>query len=275
MHFALFKKTEGKFFSFDDYKKAVEGNQTDKDKKVVYLYATELEAQYGYIEAAKNKGYDVLLMDCELDAHYVNLLEQKLENVRLARVDSDAVDNLIPKEEKIKLEMSENDKRDLNDLFVRVLPQGNDYHITAENLGAKSAPVLITQNEFMRRYREMSAMGGGMNFYGELPKSYNIAVNMEHPLIASIMSAKSTAVKEMGELPAEADKDATEEVKKAATDARNSIIDAHRAEVEKFADANELLHQVIDLALLSNGMLKGKALSDFVLRSFELISPGK
>ena len=275
LHFALFKNTEGKFFSFDDYKKAVEGNQTDKDKKVVYLYATELEAQYGYIEAAKNKGYDVLLMDCELDAHYVNLLEQKLENVRLARVDSDAVDNLIPKEEKIKLEMSENDKRDLNDLFVRVLPQGNDYHITAENLGAKSAPVLITQNEFMRRYREMSAMGGGMNFYGAMPESYNIAVNMEHPLIVSIMSAKSAAVKEMGELHAEADKDATEDVKKAATEARNSIIDAHKAEVEKFADANELLHQVIDLALLSNGMLKGKALSDFVLRSFELISPGK
>ena len=227
MNFALFKNTDGKFFGFEDYRKAIETEQTDKDKKVVYLYATNLDDQYVQIEAAKNLGYDVLLMDCELDAHFVNLLEQKLKDARFARVDSDSVGNLIPKEDKVKPEMSEDDKKALDELFKSALPEGNEYYVEPENLGENSAPVLITRNEFMRRYREMSALGGGMNFYGQMPESFNIKVNMENPLIAKIWESK--------------DKE------------------------------SPLLRQVVDLALLSNGLLKGKALSDFIARSEELL----
>ncbi|MCQ2156851.1 MAG: molecular chaperone HtpG [Bacteroidales bacterium] len=227
MEFALFKNTDGKFFSFEDYRKAIEGSQTDKDKKVVYLYSTDVEGQYSQIEAAKNKGYDVLLMDCELDSHFVNLLETRLKDCRFARVDSDSIDNLIPTEEKAKPEMSDDDKKALEELFKAALPEGNEYVIEPENLGEDAAPVLITQSEFMRRYREMSALGGGMNFYGELPEGYNVKVNMENPLIAKIWG----------------DREGT----------------------------NELLHQVIDLALLSKGMLKGKALADFIARSQDLL----
>ena len=227
MDFALLKNTDGKYFGFEDYRKAIEPVQTDKDKKVVFLYATNTEAQYSFIEAAKNMGYDVLLMDCELDAHFVNLLEQKLKDARFARVDSDSVDNLIPKEDKLKPEMSDEDKKALDELFKAVLPTGNEYQVEAQNLGETGAPVLITRNEFMRRWREMSVLGGGMNFYSQMPESYNILVNMEHPLIARIWESK--------------DKD------------------------------SDLLHQVVDLALLSNGMLKGKALADFVKRSEQLL----
>ena len=178
MKFALLKNTDGKYFSFEDYRKAVADQQTDKDKKVVYLYATNTDAQYPYIEAAKAKGYDVLLMDCELDSHFVNLLEQKLTDTRFARVDSDSAENLIPKDDRVRLEMKEDERYDLENMFKAVLPAGNDYYVNGDNLGENSDPVLITQSEFMRRYREMSALGGGMNFYGEMPASYNITVNM-------------------------------------------------------------------------------------------------
>ena len=227
LNFALFKNTEGKFFCMEDYRKAIETQQTDKDKKVVYLYATDAEAQYGAIEAAKNLGYDVLLMDCELDAHYVNLLEQKIPDSRFARVDSDSAEGLIPKEDKVKPEMAEEDKKKLDELFKAVLPAGNEYSVEPRNLGETAAPVVITQGEFMRRWREMSALGGGLNFYGEMPKSYNILVNMEHPLI-------------------------------------------HKIWEDKNAD-NPLLRQVVDLALLENGMLKGKDLAAFIARSTELL----
>lgn len=271
LKFALFKNVDGKYFGYDDYRKAIETQQTDKDKKVVYLYATDSEKQYAYIEAARNKGYDVLLMDCELDSHFVNLLEQKIENSRFARVDSDAVDKLIPKDDKVKFEMKEEEKEDLSTLFKSVLPEGNEYFVDADNLGESGAPILITQSEFMRRYREMSALGGGLNFYGEMPESYNITVNMENPLISKIVETKKSDVKPMGELPAEAAKDASEEDKKAVREARQAIIDAHKAEVSAFASGNELLHQVVDLALLANGMLKGKALSDFIARSQKVV----
>ncbi len=272
LKFALLKNTDGKFFSFDEYKAAVEGAQTDKDKRLVYLYATAADKQYPFIEAAKAKGYDVLLMDCELDAHYVNLLEQKLENTRFARVDSDAVENLIPKEEKVKPEMKEDERYDLENLFKAVLPSGNDYYVVGDNLGADSAPILITQNEFMRRYREMSALGGGMNFYGSLPESYNITVNMENPLVAKIWAAKLSEVAPQGELPAEAPSDASDEEKSNAREAREAVRKAHRADVESFAAGNEILHQIVDLALLGSGMLKGKALSDFIARSQKVVS---
>ena len=227
LNFALLKNTDGKYFTLEDYRKAIEPEQTDKDKKVVYLYATDVQQQYSWIEAAKNMGYDVLLMDCELDSHFVGMLENKVKDSRFARVDSDSAGNIIPKEEKIKPEMSDDDKKALDELFKSALPEGADYVIEPENLGENSAPVLITQNEFMRRYREMSALGGGMNFYGELPVSYNVKVNMENPLISRIWG-----------------------------DRENST---------------DLLRQVVDLALLGNGLLKGKALSDFIARSQELL----
>ncbi|MBQ4027367.1 MAG: molecular chaperone HtpG, partial [Bacteroidales bacterium] len=219
---------DGKYFSFSDYRKAIESAQTDKDKRTVYLYATDTEAQWSSIEAAKNLGYDVLLMDCELDSHFVNMLERKLKDARFARVDSDTPDNLIPKEEKVKPQMSDEDKKALEELFKSVLPEGNEYQVEPENLGENSSPVVLTQSEFMRRWREMSALGGGMNFYGSMPEAYDVKVNMQNPLIARIW----------------ADREGTK----------------------------DLLRQVIDLALLEKGMLKGKALSEFIARSEKLLA---
>ena len=237
MKFALLKNTDRKYFCIDDYRKAIEGEQTDKDKKVVFLYATDVEAQYSFIEAAKGRGYDVLLLDCQLDSHFVNLLETKVENARFARVDSDSIDNLIPKEEKIRPELSETEQEELTTIFKAVLPKDNEYLVQADNLGEHPAPILITQSEFMRRYREMSAMGGGANFYGELPAMYNITVNMQTPLVARIMASAAD----------------------------------HKADLEAFATGNEVLKQVTDLALLANGLLKGKELSDFIARSAKVV----
>ena len=237
MKFALIKSTEGKYFSIEDYKTAIAGEQTDKDGKVVFLYATDVDAQYSFIEAAKNRGYDVLLMDCQLDSHYVQLLESKIENARFARVDSDIVDNLIPKEDKTKPELTDEQKEEISTIFKAALPKDNEYYVQAENLGAEAAPILITQSEFMRRYREMSAMGGGMNFYGEMPQMYNIVVNMENPLVAKVLAAA----------------------------------EAHKEDLEGFASGSDMLRQITDLALLANGMLKGKELSEFIARSAKVV----
>ena len=287
LKFALLKNVEGKYFSFDEYRTAVSGNQTDKDNKVVYLYATDKDAQYSFIEGAENKGYDVLLMDCELDAHYVNLLEQKLQDCRFCRVDSDSIDNLIPKEDRKRPELSESEKEDLGTLFKAALPAEYEYGVNGDNLGVDADPILITQNEFMRRYRDMSSMGGGMNFYGSFPASYDITVNLENPLVSKILEAKNASVKPQAEVtPADPEilkageaKDATDEQKKAAEDARaaerearKAASDEHKSEIEEFAAGNEILHQVIDLALLANGMLKGKALSEFIARSRKVVS---
>ena len=272
LKFALFKNTDGKYFSLEDYRKAIAENQTDKDKKVVYLYATDTDEQYAFIEAAKNKGYDVLLMDCELDSHYVNLLEQKIPDTKFARVDSDTIDNLIPKSEKVKPEMAQADKDDLSAMFKAVLPKDNDYFVEADNLGESAAPVIITRNEFMRRYREMSAMGGGMNFYGNMPESFNITVNLENPVMAGIVTEAKSKITPMQELPAEPGKDASEDEKKRINDERQAIKDAHQAVVDEYAAGNDILKQVIVLALLSNGLLKGKALSDFIARSEKVIA---
>ena len=287
LKFALLKNVDGKYFSFDEYRTAVSGNQTDKDNKVVYLYATDKDAQYSFIEGAENKGYDVLLMDCELDAHYVNLLEQKLQDCRFCRVDSDSIDNLIPKEDRKRPELSESEKEDLGTLFKAALPAEYEYVVNGDNLGEDADPILITQNEFMRRYREMSSMGGGMNFYGSFPASYDITVNLENPLVSKILEAKNASVKPQAEVtPADPEilkageaKDATDEQKKAAEDARaaerearKAASDEHKSEIEEFAAGNEILHQIIDLALLANGMLKGKALSEFIARSRKVVS---
>ena len=194
MKFALLKSEDGKYYSFDEYRKLVESVQTDKDKKLVYLYATNLEEQYSYIAAAKAKGYDVLIMDCELDAHFVNLLESRLSDTRFARVDSDSVEKLIPKEEEIKVEMSEENKKSFDEMVKASLPSAYDYTIEARNLGEDAQPILLTQMEFMRRYREMSALGGGMNFYGQLPQAYNVLVNMQHPLVKKFWESKDTGL---------------------------------------------------------------------------------
>ncbi len=222
------------------------------------------------MEAAKAKGYDVLLLDCQLDSHFVNLLETKIENARFARVDSDSIDNLIPKDDKIKPEMSEADREDLSVIFQAVLPKENQYYVQAENMGADAAPILITQSEFMRRYREMSAMGGGMNFYGEMPAMYNITVNMENPLVARIMSSKAADVAPAQVIP-DAAEDASEDVKKTVTDAKEAAAASHKSDLEAFAEDNEILKQITDLALLANGMLKGKDLSDFISRSAKVV----
>ena len=270
MKFCLLKNTEGEYFSIDQYKAKIEENQTDKDKKVVFLYATNEESQYSFIQAAKAKGYDILLLDCQLDSHFVNLLEVKVENSRFARVDSDSIDNLIAKEEKIKPELSESEQEDLSVIFQSILPQENQYYVKAENLGADAAPILITQSEFMRRYREMSAMGGGMNFYGEMPAMYNITVNMENPLVARIMAAKAAEVAPAQIIP-DAAEDASEDVKRTVTEAQETAAAAHKSDLEAFASDNETLKQITDLALLANGMLKGKELSEFIARSYSIL----
>ena len=227
MEFALLKDTEGKYYSIEEYRKSIEESQKDKDGKLVFLYATNPEDQYTSIKAAKDLGYNVLLMDCELDAHFVGLLEQKIENSHFARVDSDAAANLIPKQDEVKPEMSDDDKKALSELFKAALPTGTEWEIEPANLGENAEPVLITQNEFMRRWREMSSIGGGMNFYGSLPESYTVKVNMENPVIGKIWADKE--------------------------------------------NTGDTLHQVVDLALLSKGLLKGKDLAEFIARSEELL----
>lgn len=227
MEFALLKDTEGKYYSIEEYRKSIEESQKDKDGKLVFLYATNSEDQYTSIKAAKDLGYNVLIMDCELDAHFVGLLEQKIENSRFARVDSDAAANLIPKQDEVKPEMSDDDKKALSELFKAALPTGTEWEIEPANLGENAEPVLITQNEFMRRWREMSSIGGGMNFYGSLPESYTVKVNMENPVIGKIWADKE--------------------------------------------NTGDTLHQVVDLALLSKGLLKGKDLAEFIARSEELL----
>ena len=225
MKFALLRSVSGKYYSLDEYKTLIEAGQKNKDGKLVYLYATDSQAQYSYIEAAGAKGYDVLMMDCELDAHFVNLLESKLKDSSFARVDSDSIENLIRKEDEIRPELSEDDKKALDELVKEAMPQGYEFSVEARNLSESEAPVLLTQMEFMRRYREMSKMGGGMNFYGELPQSYNVIVNMEHPLVRKFWETRDKA----------------------------------------------LLKQMADLALLGAGLLKGKDLTDFVKRSYDLL----
>lgn len=291
--FALLKNTDGKYFCYEDYRKAIEPNQTDKNKKTVYLYTTDAVEQYSYIEAAKNKGYDVLLFDCQLDAHFVNLLESKFKDASFARVDADSADKLIQKEDIAKPDISETEKTDISSIFESVLPEGSNYYVQPENLGENGSPLLITQSEFMRRYRDMSSLGGGMNFYGEMPPSYNVAVNMEHPLIKKIMDAKTDAVSEVAagfeskqaelqsaldkinadtkdKKPEEistTDKDEKERLEKEISEVRES----RKSAMVSFAKDNILLHQVIDLALLANNMLKGKALSDFIRRSTDVL----
>lgn len=234
LKFCLLENTDRKYFSIDEYLKAVETAQKDKDGKTVLLYATDPAAQYSYIEAAKNKGYDVLLLDCHLDSYFVNMLETKLENVRFARVDSDSIDRLVQKEEVAKPELGEEEKKALDELFKAGLPEKYEWTVEADNLGEDAAPVLITQSEFMRRYRDMSALGGGLNFYGSMPESYVLKVNLQNPLVEELRSADAS----------------TDEAK---------------------AERDGKVRQITDLALLSNGLLKGRELAEFITRSYGLL----
>ena len=226
--FALFKNCNDKFIGYEKYKTLIEPNQTDKDKKLVYLYTTDPQEQYSYVESAQNKGYDVLIFDSQLDSHFVNLLESKFENSTFARVDSDHIDRLINKEDIEKPELSEEETKTITETFKEALPSGKEYSITIENLNSEDA-ILITQSEFMRRYRDMAALNGGMNFYGSLPESYNVIVNYSNPIVKKIISDNDEGSK------------------------------------------TNLIKQVVDLALLSNGMLKGEELSKFVKRSLALL----
>ncbi|MDD3522738.1 MAG: molecular chaperone HtpG, partial [Bacteroidales bacterium] len=190
LKFALFKNTDGKYLSFEEYATLIQANQKDKDNKLVYLYATNTEEQYAYIGAAKDKGYDVLLMDSPLCAHFVNLLESKMKDVRFVRIDSDTPEKLIPKEEIAKPDISEDEEKELRELFQEILPKEATFTVSFENMGSQQLPVVITRGEWMRRYREMSALGGGMNFMGTMPESYNLVVNFEHPLVQKIRETK-------------------------------------------------------------------------------------
>ncbi len=238
--FNLLKNSEGKFFTQADYKTLIEGNQTDKDGNLIYLYASNLDEQYTYIQEAKNKGYDVLLFDGQLDGHLAGLLEQKLEKSRFVRVDSDTVNNLIVKEEEASLTLSDNEKEVLEEAFKSQLPtmDKTEFTVTIKALGQDTHPLQVTQNEFMRRMREMSAMQTGFALYGEMPQTFNLTVNADHNLVKRVLDAVKNTPKE---------------------------------EVASIATAQPIVRQLIDLALLANGMLKGEALARFVKRSTELI----
>jgi molecular chaperone HtpG len=291
--FALLKNTDSKYFSYEEYKTAIEPNQTDKNKRLVYLYATDAQEQYTYIESAKNRGYDVLLFDSQLDAHFVNMLESKFKDSSFVRVDSDHIDKLILKEELTKPDLTQDEQKDISAAFEAALPAGSHYSVVIENLGENDGAVLITRSEFMRRYREMSAMNGGMNFYNSLPESYTVTINYQHPVIKKIFDEKdeslSGTVAQIGDKLAEPKsllakiKEKTgklkeEEIDKADKDEKEKLeseiekLEGERKELmSKFGKENDLIRQVCDLALLSNGMLKGEDLSRFVKRSLSLI----
>ncbi|MCQ2218938.1 MAG: molecular chaperone HtpG [Paludibacteraceae bacterium] len=291
--FVLIKNVDGKLFTLEEYKTLISENHKDKDGNVIYLYATNAEEQHQYIQAAKDKGYDVLLMDGQLDVHFISKLEQKSEGKsRFSRVDADIIDKLIQKEETKAVELSNDQQNALTSAFQSLLPSGNkmNFIVSFENLGEKALPVFITQNEFMRRMKEMSAAQGGMSFYGEMPDSYNLVVNAAHPLINKILKEEENACgskvtplnQEISSLEskrnelrgdkkeadlAEAIKDEIKEIDKKITDAKASQKEAF----ESFAKENKEIKQLVDLALLSNNLLKGEALSSFIKRSMEML----
>lgn len=238
--FCLLKNTDGKIFTFEEYKTLISSDQTDKEGNLIYLYASNRDDQYSYINAAKDKGYDVILFDGQLDVHMAGLLEQKFEKSRFVRVDSDTVDNLILKQDTKEVSLTDKQKEELSEAFTSQLPKidKTEFTVDYKALDEKSQPIQITQNEFMRRMKEMSAMQSGMGFYGEMPNNYNLVLNIEHPLIKKIMSDVDGKDKES---------------------------------VDAYASENANIRQLIDLALLSNGMLKGEALNNFVKRNMENI----
>ena len=293
MKFALVSDTEGQFFKLDDYKKLTEGNQTDKDGNLVYLYATDKEAQYSYIKAANDKGYNVLMMDGQLDIPFVSMLEQKNEKSRFVRVDSDVIDNLIRKEDDKKSELSADEQAMASTLFKSQIPaiEKSEFYVSFAALAATDQPVVITQSEYMRRMKEMAQFQSGMNFYGELPNAYNLTLNTNHPVVKKVIEAANSSLE--GELkPVNEELKATNAVieaiksldkdgkgvpedKKADLKTNEDKATELRAKkdelISKYAAGNDTVKQLIDIALLGNGLLKGEALSNFLKRSVSLL----
>ncbi len=292
--FALFKNIDNKYFTFEEYNNLVKESQKDKDNKAVYLYTTDKEKQFSFVEKAKAKGYDVLLFEGQLDTHFINTLESKLPDVRFARVDADVIEKLIDSENKHESKLSLKEIDTLTPVIQSQLPVGDYYHVVFENLSETESPMLITQQEFMRRMKEMSQMnGGGMNFYGQLPDSYNLVVNSNNKLILQLLEDVNKSVgenlvtfetqisiikseidslkklkegKKEEEVPQE-EKDLLEEKENKLDEVKNEKDEM----LKKYGTDNKLVKQMIDLALLANNLLKGEALSKFVNRSFELI----
>jgi len=291
--FALFKNTDGKYFTFDEYEKIIKENQTDKDKTLVYLYATDKDSQYSYIDKAKAKGYDVLLMDGELEPHLINHLETKFNNSRFVRVDSDVIEKLIRKEEKIESKMNQEQQEIIKMVFSSQLKGRESFIPVTEAMHESDSPVIITQSEFMRRMKDMSKLGGGMSFYGDMPESYNLVINVNHSIIENLASDVEKAIgenikkqsesilsleKEIRETEKSQDGKKEEEISQAEKD-KLEALNKKMAKAEekkneiiaKFADKKPVVQQLIDLALLANNMLKGEKLSTFVKRSIDLL----
>ena len=295
MNFFLFKNTDGKYFTFEEYEKLIGDSQTDRDKKLVYLYTANQDEQYTFIQDAKDKGYDVLVMDDALSTHLINKLEQKYADKHFVRVDSDVVDNLIRKEDE-KEHMDQDEKQELSPVFQAVCPEmkGLNYLVDFKGLGEKAQPMVITRNEFMRRMKDMSKLqGGGMNFYGDLPDSLNLVVNTDQRLVNKVLDEKEKSLgQELSKMREELatlkeEQEAAEKAKHGKKDEEipqeekekledlekkiSAVEDDRRKKLEAFGKDNKLARQLVDLALLANGMLKGEDLDKFVRRSVELI----
>ena len=293
--FALLKDVEGKYFTFDEYKTLIEGNQKDKDDQLIYLYATDKEEQYSYIQAAKDKGYSVLLLDGQLDVPAIQMLEQKFEKSRFTRVDSDIIDRLIVKEDAKKSELSQEQSDNLSALFKSQMPkmEKTEFMVQVDALGAEARPVIITQNEWMRRMKEMSRFQQGMNFYGQMPDSFNIVLNSDHELVKRVLNDSEGATAEalkpieselkgqearLAAIQQQQDKkkydELTQDEKDMKAECEKAVQeqkDKKQAVLSDYAAKNDIIHQLIDLALLQNGMLKGEALDKFLKRSVDLI----
>ena len=293
--FALFKDTEGKYFTFDEYKTLIEANQKDKDDQLVYLYATDKEEQYSYIKGAQDKGYSVLLLDGQLDVPTIQTLEQKFEKSHFTRVDADIIDRLIVKSDAPKSNLNEEQSDNLSAVFRTQLPKidHTEFMVQVDALGAESRPVVITQNEYMRRMKEMSKFQPGMGFYGQMPDSFNLVLNSDHPLVKKVLDESSAATEEalkpiiaelkgqearLAAIRAAQDKkkydELTQEDKDQKAEAEKAVQeqkDKKQAVIADYAKGNSVVHQLIDLALLQNGMLKGEALDKFLKRSVDLI----
>ena len=293
--FALVKDIEGKYFTLDEYRTLIKDNQTDKDSQLIYLYTTNAEEQYSYIEAAKAKGYSVLVMDGELDAPTVSMLEQKLEKSRFSRVDADIIDRLIVKDDVKKAELTDDERENLQQTFRSQLPKLDkaEFNVEVEAMGEQAQPVMITQSEYMRRMKEMSRFQAGMSFYGEMPDSYNIVLNTDHKLVKKILDDEKTNTEEalkpiLSELKGlnarlqvlnqEQSKkkydELTQEEKDDKANTQKAIDEQKQkrdALIDDYAKDNHIVPQLIDLALLQNGMLKGAALDRFLRRSVEMI----
>ena len=293
--FSLFKDTEGKYFTFDEYKTLIEAAQKDKDDQLVYLYATDKEEQYSYIKAAQDKGYSVLLMDGQLDVPCIQTFEQKFEKSRFTRVDADIIDRLIVKDDAPKSNLSDAERDNLSAVFQSQVPslEKAEFRVEVDALGAEARPVVITQNEWMRRMKEMSRYQSGMNFYGQMPDSFNLVLNSDHTLVKKVLDDAQAALDEqlkpidseikgqearMAILNQQTEKKKPEEITQEEKDDQantQKAIDEQKQKrqqlIADYAKGNDIVHQLIDLALLQNGMLKGEALDKFLKRSVDLI----